>query len=88
MSKLRGQRKAKNLSIEQLSAIARHLGYELVVIWPPHYSASLYDCRTGNIEKRGDAAFEHLRFLYKERALGVLEDIPGLDAAEIAAGGA
>ena len=71
-----------DLSVEQLKAIARYLGYDLVLTWPPYYSASLYDCRTGNIKKRGDKAFDHLRWLYVARDLGVLADIPELKVSE------
>ena len=69
-----------DLSVQQLKAIARYLGYDLVLTWPPYYSASLYDCRSGSIKKRGDQAFDHLRSLYVERDLGVLASIPELKA--------
>jgi len=62
------------LSIEQLEAVARYLGYSLVC-----YSAGadLVDCRTSYIVIRGDIALNHLRTLYVERDLKS-PDIPGL----------
>ena len=75
--KSRGRPKpGAELSIEQLKAIANYLGYCLT------YSIELYDCRTGNIEARGDSALDHLRSLYVERDLGVLASIPELAAPE------
>jgi hypothetical protein len=67
------------LSIEQLGAITRYCGYQLV-----HFpaSADLYDCRTGNIEARGDRALDHLRSLYVERDVGVLANIPEFRVGE------
>lgn len=67
------------LSIEQLKAVARYLGYSH--LHAPLITACLYDCRSGNIVKRGDRAFDHQRFLYSERAL-LLADIPELSASE------
>jgi hypothetical protein len=67
------------LSIEQLKAVARYLGYSLV--HAPLITACLYGCRSGNIVKRGDRAFDYQRFLYSERAL-LLADIPELSASE------
>jgi hypothetical protein len=67
------------LSIRQLEAVARYLGYSLVCI---PASTSLYDCRTGNIEARGDDALDHLRLLYIERDLQTLADIPELHDGE------
>jgi hypothetical protein len=61
------QKPGDELLIEQLEAIARHLGYDLV-----HYSfgADLVDRRTSYIVDRGDIALNHLRTLYVERDLG------------------
>jgi hypothetical protein len=62
------------LSIEQLKAIARYLGYDLVCY---SVSADLVDCRTSYIVARGDIALNHLRTLYVERDLKSA-DIPEL----------
>ena len=67
-----------DLSVEQLKAIALYLGYQLVLALLPYFSASLYDCRTGNVEARGDDAFNHLRTLYVGRDLRTFADIPEL----------
>ena len=66
------------LSLEQLKAIARYLGYDLA-----HYSfgADLVDHRTSMIVARGDIALSHLRTLYVERDLKSA-DIPELHAGE------
>jgi hypothetical protein len=79
--KSRGRPKpgADNLSIEQLEAIARYLGYSLVCL---PGSADRVDCRTSMIVARGDIALNHLRSLYVERDLA---SIPELKATEGAA---
>jgi hypothetical protein len=71
----RGQRKAANLSIEQLEAIAKYLGYSLVCV---PGSVSLYDRRSTRIVKRDRHALDHIRSIYTERALGALADIPSV----------
>jgi hypothetical protein len=74
------QKPGNELTIEQLEAIARYLGYSLVCI--RGYSPDLYDCRSGTIEKRGDDALDHLRSLYVERDLRTFAGIPELEALE------
>jgi hypothetical protein len=69
---------ADNLSISQLEAIAKYLGYSLVCL---PGSADLVDCRTSYIVARGGIALNHLRSLYVERDLAVLADIPELRRA-------
>ena len=84
MSKSRSRRKraiyrqkpGDELSIQQLEAVARYLGYSLVCL---PGSADLVDCRTSHIVARGDIALNHLRSLYVERDLA---DIPELEALE------
>jgi hypothetical protein len=65
---------AADLSIPQLEAIARYLGYDLVCY---SVSVDLVDHRTSYIVARGDIALNHLRSLYVERDLKSA-DIPGL----------
>jgi hypothetical protein len=69
------QKLGDELSIRQLEAIARYLGYSLVVCLP--CSTDLVDRRTSDIVARGDIALNHLRSLYVERDLQT-SDIPEL----------
>ncbi len=62
------QKPGDELSIQQLEAIAKDLGYSLVCI--RGHSADLVDRRTSYIVARCDVALNHLRSLYVERDLG------------------
>ena len=64
-----------DLSIPQLKAIAKYLGYQLVQTAPPLIRFSLYDCRSGSV-RRDDSALDHLRALYVNLDLA---DIPATE---------
>ena len=83
------QRKAGELSIEQLNAIARYLGYQLV----SHLAATTAQAFTTAAPATSKSATIAPSNICARSTLsvtsGVLAEIPGLDdAAEIAAGGA
>jgi hypothetical protein len=67
------------LTIEQLQAIAKYLGYQLVQTSPPLVRFCLYDCRNGNVKAHDNSALDHLRRLYLDRDLA---SAPELKATE------